>query len=135
MRYSQRQIKALLSDNPMAAMRAICAIFRYQTAYEKKCKHTVNLNGVGFRANHAKAGTELAMWMTDGNFDGKMRRRVGGMTTYRGEKVCRVWLCKEIAGWYSEQLTSIANGEGVNARLYQGDWKDQRWQEVMNSCP
>ena len=43
------------------------------------------------------------------------------MTTYRGEKVCRVWLCKEIAGWYSEQLTYIANGEGVNARLFQGN--------------
>ena len=126
MLYSQQQIKALISRSPMAAMRAICAIFRFQTDYEKACKYTVNLNGVGFRANHAKAGTELAMWMTDGNFDGEMRRRVGGMTTYRGEKVCRVWLCKEIAGWYSEQLTSIANGDGVDARLPSISWSP--WQ-------
>ena len=75
----------------------------------------MNKNGVGFRANHAKAATDLALWMTRGYYDGQMRRRVGGFTTYNGEVVSRVWLACEIAGWYSEQLTHIANGDGVNA--------------------
>ncbi len=121
MRFTQEQIRELITNNPVASMRAICAIFRYQTDVEKGCKTTINKNGVGFRANHAKAGTELAMWMTRNNFDGNMRRRTGGTTIYAGREVSRVWLACEIASWYVEQLTTIANGKGVNARLFQGN--------------
>ena len=109
MTYCAEEIMALLADSDHACMRAICAIFRNQTGYEKSCHATVNKNGVGFRANHAKAGTALALWMTCGNDDGVMRRRVGGMTTYNGEQIPRVILCREIARYYIEQLTNEAN--------------------------
>ena len=109
MTYCAEEIKALLADSDHACMRAICAIFRNQTDYEKSCHATVNKNGVGFRANHAKAGTSLALWMTRGDDDGIMRRKVGGWTTYRGEEIPRAALCREIAKHYVEQLTGEAN--------------------------
>jgi len=109
MLWTPAEIRDLLLTSDRAAMRAICAIFRNQTDYEKSCRATVNKNGVGFCANHAKAGTELALWMTRGNHDGIMVRRVGGFTTYGGESISRTALCYEIAKHYTVQLAYEAS--------------------------
>ena len=111
MAFTSDDIRTIIDTNPDAAMRAVCAIFRNQTDYEKSCRATVNKNGDGFRANHAKAGSDLALWMSRGNHDGIMRRRVGGTTIYNGREVRREWLAYEIAGWYIDQLVTIANKE------------------------
>lgn len=111
MAFTSDDIRTIIDTNPDAAMRAVCAIFRNQTDYEKSCRATVNKNGYGFRANHAKAGSDLALWMSRGNHDGIMRRRVGGTTIYNGREVRREWLAYEIAGWYIDQLVTIANKE------------------------
>ena len=121
MPYTITDIRMILDTNPDAAMRAVCAIFRNQTDYEKSVRATVNKNGCGFRANHAKAGSDLALWMTRGNNDGIMRRRVGGTAIYNGREVSRVWLAYEIAGWYAEQLATIANQRMED--------RDRRWCE------
>ena len=119
MTFAINDIRTILDTNPDAAMRAVCAIFRNQTDYEKSVRCTVNQNGYGFRANHAKAGSDLALWMTRGNHDGIMRRRVGGTTTYDGRVVRRTWLAYEIARWYTEQLSVIANRRAED--------RDRRW--------
>jgi len=109
MPWTTDEIHDLLLNSQLACMRAICAIFRNQTDYEKSCRATVNKNGVGFRANHAKAGSALALWMTDGNADGVMRRKIGGFTTYSGSSIRRADLCYVIAKQYLEQLAAEAN--------------------------
>jgi len=124
MTYTTDDIRMILDTNPDAAMRAVCAIFRNQTGYEKSCRATVNKNGYGFRANHAKAGSDMALWMTRGNHDGVMRRRVGGTVTYNGRQVSRKWLAYEIAGWYKEQLAVVAN-HGCFGDT--GRERDRRW--------
>jgi hypothetical protein len=107
--YTKETIKMLLIRSDLACMRGVLAIFRSQTDYEKTCKATVNKNGLGFRANHAKAGSELALWMSCGHNDGVFRRAVGGFTTYNGEEVLRRNLCRKIAMQYLEQLMFQAN--------------------------
>lgn len=109
MYYEEKEIAELLNRSDLACMRAICAVFRNQTGYEKGCAATVNKNGLGFRANHAKAGTLLALEMTSGNHDGVMRQVVDGFMTYRGQSVPKIIVCREISKYYVEQLTSIAN--------------------------
>jgi len=109
MPWTTDEIHDLLLNSQLACMRAICAIFRNQTDYEKSCRATVNKNGKGFRANHAKAGSDLALWMTEGNADGVMRRKIGGFATYDGNSIRRADLCYVIAKQYLEQLAVEAN--------------------------
>ena len=110
--HTKESIRLLLTRSDLACMRGVLARFRSQPEYEKGCRATVNKNGLGFRANHAKAGSALALWMSLGSHDGVFRRAVGGYTIYAGEKVARVDLCRRISMQYLEQLTWQANKEG-----------------------
>ena len=110
MEYTKDMIRSLLIRSDIACMRGILAIFRLQTEYEKDCRATVNKNGLGFCASHAKAGSELALWMSCENNDGVFRRPVGGIVMYGGDMINRVALCRKIALSYVEQLTFQANG-------------------------
>jgi|TARA_Y100000310_G_scaffold344737_1_gene459162 hypothetical protein len=107
--YTTESIRDLLMRSDLACMRGVLAVFRKQTEYEKNCRATVNKNGVGFCANHARAGSNLALWMSRGNFDGVFRRRVGGTTMYGGDEISRVVLCRMLALRYTEQLADEAN--------------------------
>ena len=109
MPHTKEEINDILKSSEVAPMRAICAIFRNQTRYEKSCRATVNKSGVGFCANHARAGTDLALWMRQCNYDGIMRRKIGGTTMYGGKIISRTNLCWEISRHYIEQLVDIAN--------------------------
>jgi len=110
--WTKNEIRDLLIRSDLACMRGVLAIFRNQTDYEKACRATVNQNGLGFRANHAKAGSELALWMSCGNNDGVLRRSVGGIMMYGGDMINRMALCRKIALHYVEQLTYQANKRG-----------------------
>lgn len=89
----------------LVAMRAVCAIFRAQTADEQAHATTRYRNGVGFSQADAKAGTDLVRWMDCGRGDGILRRRCGGVY-YRanGDCIARVVLCKALAWKYRKQL-------------------------------
>ena len=128
--WTKGDILGLIDSNDLAAMRAVCAIFRRQTKDEQADETTRHSNGVGFSQAHAKVGSELAMWMTDGRQDGKFRRRVGGkfpgtwVHVGRRENGKNIWkknasafagrdrieVCREIAHVYAGQLVEIANG-------------------------
>ena len=113
MEYTKNMIRDLLIRSDLACMRGVLAIFRSQTEYEKGCRATVNKNGLGFRANHAKAGSELALWMSRKNNDGVFRQPVGGIVMYGGDMMNRKALCRKIAMSYVEQLTLQANRDGT----------------------
>jgi hypothetical protein len=104
-----------------AACRAICALFREQTADEQRAASTRHGNGRGFSQAHAKIGTEMARWMCEGA-SGVMTRRVGGAfpryfrengawvknpSAFAGR--ARIEVATEIALHYCEQLARIAN--------------------------
>jgi hypothetical protein len=110
-----------------AACRAVCALFREQTADEKATADTRHDNKRGFSQAHAKVGTEMARWMCDGN-DGVMKRRVGGSfpryirsggkwiknpSAFAGR--ARLEVAAEIALHYAEQLARIANSNSRKA--------------------
>ena len=107
--YTPAMIRDLLLRSDLACMRGVLAIFRKQTDYEKSCRATVNQNGYGFAANHAKAGSELALFMSCMNEDGILRRTLSGSTSYNGDKISRMTLCRKIALRYTEQLATEAN--------------------------
>ena len=129
-KYTRPQIESMVRRNDKAAMRAVCALFRQQTADEKVSEATRHDNSRGFSQAHAKVGSELTVWMTSGKNDGVMRRRTGGTfpkwfrnpagsarkwtaskSAFAGRS--RVEVCHEIALHYAGQLTKIANGELV----------------------
>jgi hypothetical protein len=129
--WSRGDILGLVEASDLAAMRAVCAIFRRQTEDEKRDETTRHDNSRGFSQAHAKVGSELALWMTGGKQDGVLRRRVGGKFPGKwihagvrdnGKNVWkkntsafsgrdRVEVCRDIARRYTRQLVEIANGE------------------------
>ncbi len=118
-------IRALINADRSGtvACRAICALFRQQTLDERAAADTRHDNARGFSVAHAKVGTEMARWMTNGNTDGVMRRRLGGAfprfvrennqwvknpSSFAGR--ARIEVATEIALRYADQLAKIANG-------------------------
>ena len=59
-------IKSLLRSNDRAVERAMVAIYKRQTVGERSTERTIESNGVGFNAFHAKMGTYYAMWVEKG---------------------------------------------------------------------
>lgn len=114
--WTEDQIVALVNENEVAAMRAVCALFRQQTMDERRDEATKYLNGRGFSASDAKIGSELALWMTRGFHDGQMRRRVGGATKFAGAWMTRSEVCRQLALKYRAQLTRIANARAAFAK-------------------
>ncbi len=109
-RFERADIAELIQTNDVAAQRAVCALFRQQTADEKEAAVTRHRNRRGFTATEARVGTEMAVWMTRGCADGVMRRRVGGRIHF-GDWLDRVEACRKIAMNHLGQLARIANGE------------------------
>jgi hypothetical protein len=120
-------IRALINADQTgkAACRAICALFREQTADEKAVASTRHDNARGFSQAHAKVGTEMARWMCAGD-DGVMTRRVGGKfplwlreggkwvknpSAFAGRD--RIEVATEIALHYAGQLAVIANANAA----------------------
>jgi hypothetical protein len=123
--YTETQIRTMILTNDVAAMRAVCALYRRQTSDEKMSEDARHDNRRGFSKAHARLGSKLARYMTAGVPGGKMRRPVSGTVSpwYRDSRnrwkkskselvgETRVEACRAIALHYVAQLTRIANGE------------------------
>ena len=107
--WTHSEIYDLISKNDVAAMRAVCALFRRQTEDEKSAKQTRHLNGRGFSAAHARTGSVLADWMSMGRGDGEYRRSLGGRMVFGGKLMNRVDVARHLALAYVGQLTETAN--------------------------
>lgn len=93
--WNKDSIVALIERNDRAVERAIVAIFDRQTIEEQCSEVTMNHNGVGFTAAHAKLGSYYAKWVKRG-------KRLSGSHLEKA---------RAIAKKYHRQLLEIANGE------------------------
>ena len=60
---NKQQVSALLASNPYAVTKAIVLLFSFQTNGERATSSTVEDNGVGFNAAHAKDASYWARWV------------------------------------------------------------------------
>jgi len=60
---NKSQVSAVLARDPLAVTKAIVLLFSYQTAEERGSSSTVELNGRGFSAAHAKDASYWARWV------------------------------------------------------------------------
>lgn len=60
---NKSQVSALLASNPLAVTKAIVLLFSYQTMGERSTSTTLEDNGVGFNAAHAKNASYWARWV------------------------------------------------------------------------
>ncbi|KAF4380464.1 hypothetical protein F8388_024757 [Cannabis sativa] len=85
-------------------MKAVCALYRQQTADEKICKGTLVYNNRGFSKFDALRGTNLAVYLTDGDEEGHLTKTVEELEKYDPKAVK---LCRTLATNYSKQLFEI----------------------------
>jgi hypothetical protein len=93
--WSKEEIKTMLVQSDKAVLRAVVAIFKYQTDMEKASHHTNNTNGVGFNKCDAPLLSSFAEQII----------RRGALSDkqmiYARKKICK----------YAGQLANIANGK------------------------
>ncbi|KAI3784050.1 hypothetical protein L1987_43142 [Smallanthus sonchifolius] len=73
----------MLSDfrkDPGLCMRAVCALYRQQTADEKASKETICQNEQGFSHTDASRASTLAEFLTDGDPNGDLNKTVEELT-------------------------------------------------------
>ncbi|KAH7853826.1 hypothetical protein Vadar_007018 [Vaccinium darrowii] len=85
-------------------MKAVCALYRKQTADEKTGKFTYYHNGEGFSQCDAFRGSELAEFLTDGDPQGDVKKSVEELQEYDPKAP---ELCSTLASHYSKQLFAI----------------------------
>ncbi|KAM0034323.1 hypothetical protein Hdeb2414_s0016g00496221 [Helianthus debilis subsp. tardiflorus] len=85
-------------------MRAVCALYRQQTADEKASKETRYRNERGFSQTDASRGCTLAEFLTDGDPNCDLNKTVEQLKEYGSKEVK---LCKALAAKYSKQLFEI----------------------------
>lgn len=90
--------------DPVLCMKAVCALYRQQTADEKTIKGALHTNNRGFSKLDALRGTTLAEFLTDGDPHGDLKKSVEELRKYdlRG-----IELCRTLATRYSKQLFAI----------------------------
>lgn len=95
---------ASFGKDPEMCMKAVCALYRQQTADEKDCKGTIHFNQRGFSQCDASRGTRLAEFLTDGDQKGDLVKSVEELQAFdrKGVEVCR-----KLATHYSKQLFEI----------------------------
>ncbi|XP_021982134.1 uncharacterized protein LOC110878176 isoform X1 [Helianthus annuus] len=85
-------------------MRAVCALYRQQTADEKASKLTTHQNERGFSQADASRGCMLAEFLTDGDPNCDLNKTVEELKEYGSKEVK---LCRALAATYSKQLYEI----------------------------
>ncbi|XP_050225667.1 uncharacterized protein LOC126675120 [Mercurialis annua] len=85
-------------------MKAVCALYRQQTSDEQVSKETIYANKRGFSQIDALRGTELALYLTEGDPHGDLKKSAKQLEE-RGSY--EVELCKTLATRYSKQLFEI----------------------------
>jgi hypothetical protein len=89
--WSREDINDLLINDDIAVMRAIVRLFKLQTEYESKTACAKTVNGQGFSAADAKAGTRMARWLLGMNDKNQVRYKM---------KDLRHPLCLRVLGKY-----------------------------------
>ncbi|GAB4826280.1 hypothetical protein Ancab_009145 [Ancistrocladus abbreviatus] len=95
---------AAFGKDPELCMKAVCALFRQQTADEKLCKEALVYNYRGFSKFDALRGTRLAEFLINGDPHGDLARSVKDLQGYDSQAL---ELCKTLATRYSKQLFEI----------------------------
>ncbi|CAH8279468.1 unnamed protein product [Arabidopsis lyrata] len=92
--------------DPELCMRAVCVLFRFQTEDEKVGRSSHVSNGRGFSKVDAERGTSIALFLTDGDPAGDLKKSVEHLKSFKFEDVkkCEILACK-----YSKQLFEIYN--------------------------
>ncbi|KAJ6294938.1 hypothetical protein OIU76_022926 [Salix suchowensis] len=90
--------------DPELCMKAVCALYRQQTAEEKRNKETLHYNGRGFSKFDAPRGSKLAEFLIDGDPSGDLKKSVLELQAYNSKGVK---LCRKLATHYSKQLFQI----------------------------
>lgn len=89
-------------------MKAVCALYRQQTAGEKLSKSTFCHNQRGFSKFDAHRGCTLAEFLTDGDPQGDLTKSAKELQAYDPNAV---ELCRNLATHYSKQLFEIYNSK------------------------
>ena len=116
--WTREEIDALLIENDVAVMRAICRLFEMQTQHEQSSARTDTKNNVGFSACDAKAGTRMARWLLGMNDRNEVRyppkdlrhplcQKILGRYAHGDQVIDRA---RKIVLKHSAQLVEIANG-------------------------
>ncbi|OIT23878.1 PREDICTED: uncharacterized protein LOC109216482 isoform X1 [Nicotiana attenuata] len=95
---------AAFGKDPELCMRAVCVLYRQQTAEEKCSKETIFQNQRGFSQCDAYRGSTLAEFLTDGDPQGDMNKSVEELQAYDPKGI---ELCRTLATRYSKQLFAI----------------------------
>ncbi|KAI3508359.1 hypothetical protein L1887_23365 [Cichorium endivia] len=90
--------------DPELCMKAVCALYRQQTADEKAGKVTIYYNERGFSQPDAKRASKLAEFLTDGDSGGDLNKTVEELKEYDSKGIK---LCIHLATKYSKQLFEI----------------------------
>ncbi|RZC87442.1 hypothetical protein C5167_035982 [Papaver somniferum] len=94
--------------DPILCMKAVCALYRQQTAEEKLMKGSVHLNKRGFSKFDAHRGTYLAEFLTDGSQEGDLVKSVKELEMFDSKGLED---CRKLASRYSKQLFTIYQSE------------------------
>lgn len=90
--------------DPELCMRAVCALYRQQTADEKASKGTIHHNERGFSQCDASRASKVAEFLTDGDSGGDMNKTVEELKQHDSKGIK---LCMALAAKYSKQLFEI----------------------------
>ncbi|OWM75566.1 uncharacterized protein LOC116195990 [Punica granatum] len=89
---------------PELCMKAVCALYRQQTADERVSKETFYCNGRGFSKFDALRGSNLGHFLTEGDPEGDLKKSVEELKEHDPKAV---ELCRSLATHYSKQLFEI----------------------------
>ncbi|KAJ4955039.1 hypothetical protein NE237_011822 [Protea cynaroides] len=90
--------------DPELCMKAVCAVYRQQTAEEKSLKGSLYLNNRGFSKFDAVRGTNLAEFLLDGEPRGELKKTVEDLEKHMPGGLDE---CRRLASHYSKQLFKI----------------------------
>ncbi|XP_056160181.1 uncharacterized protein LOC115686057 isoform X3 [Syzygium oleosum] len=95
---------AAFGKEPELCMKAVCALYRQQTADEKISKEAFYNNQRGFSKFDAPRGCSLGEFLTDGDASGDLTKSVEELQEHDPEALD---LCRKLADHYSKQLFQI----------------------------
>ncbi|XP_039144194.1 uncharacterized protein LOC120281416 isoform X2 [Dioscorea cayenensis subsp. rotundata] len=95
---------ASFSKDPELCMKAVCAVYRQQTAEEKSVKGTLLINNRGFSKFDALKGSRMAEFLLDGDPNGPLKKSVEELQKYDRHGLD---YCSKLARHYSKQLFMI----------------------------
>lgn len=98
------QMLAAFGKDPVLCMKAVCVIYRQQTADEKVSKEAIHINGRGFSKFDALSGCQLGEFLTGGDPKGDVKVSVEQLLQH---DAMGVDLCRKFALHYSKQLFMI----------------------------